>query len=209
MKHWKSLLRSFFIGYSSGFVPGLSYHLGTTLSYLLEKRLKKDKYKVGDLDCLIAAETSNNAGVFSQIIPLLLIGLPITSGQALIYSIVESKGIQLTPDFFQYMLPYMMLVYIASAIIGVIIAGKYVNWIRVLSKIDFRYIYIGIICALLIVTFITGSMYGQPFYYVIVLLCLVPIGYIFKGYDRVPIVFAFLLHDSIYINLLTINALYL
>lgn len=211
LKYWKTVLRGFFIGYVSGFVPGITYHLGTTLSYLIEKRIKKKKnnYEVGDIDCLIAAETANNSGVFSQMIPLLLIGLPITSGQALIYSIVESKGIQPTPDFFQYMLPYIALVYVLSAIVGVFIAGKYVNWIRIFSGFDFRYVYSFIIATLFVVAFVTGNMYGQAIYYVVVLLALVPVGYILKDHDRVPIVFAFLLHDTIYNSLITFNALYL
>ena len=211
LQHWGVVVRGFLIGYVSGFIPGVTYHLGTTLAYLLEKRIKKkqNKYQVGDIDCLVAAETANNAGVFSQIIPLFLVGLPITSTQSFIYSIVESKGIHITTNFFYHMLPYMMVVYMLSAIIGVFIAGKYVNWIRVFSRIDFRYIYIFIIAMLFVVAYITGSMYGQSVYYVVLLIALIPIGYLLKSYDRTPIVFAFLLHDTLYYSIMTFNALYL
>ena len=211
IKSWAVVGRGFIIGYVSGFIPGVTYHLGTTLAYLLEKRMKKKKntYQVGDLDCLVAAETANNSGVFSQIIPLFLIGLPITSSQSFIYSIVESKGTQITVDFFYHMLPYMMVVYMLSAIIGLFIAGKYVNWIRIFSRIDFRYIYASIVVALFIVAYITGAMYGQSMYYIVILLALIPIGYLLKNYDRTPIVFAFLLHDTLYFSAITFNSLYL
>ena len=158
---------------------------------------------------MVAAETANNSGVFSQIIPLFLIGLPITSSQSFIYSIVESKGTQITVDFFYHMLPYMMVVYMLSAIIGLFIAGKYVNWIRIFSRIDFRYIYASIVVALFIVAYITGAMYGQSMYYIVILLALIPIGYLLKNYDRTPIVFAFLLHDTLYFSAITFNSLYL
>jgi TctA family transporter len=211
IKSWAVIGRGFFIGYVSGFIPGVTYHLGTTIAYLFERRIKKKKntYQTGDLDCLVAAETANNSGVFSQIIPLFLIGLPITSSQSFIYSIVESKGTQITTDFFYHMLPYMMVVYMLSAIIGLFIAGKYVNWIRIFSKIDFRYIYASIIAALFVVAYITGAMYGQSVYYVVILLVLIPFGYLLKNYDRTPIVFAFLLHDTLYYSAMTFNSLYL
>lgn len=211
IKSWVVVGRGFIIGYVSGFIPGVTYHLGTTLAYLLEKKMKKKKnaYRVGDLDCLVAAETANNSGVFSQIIPLFLIGLPITSSQSFIYSIVESKGTQITVDFFYHMLPHMMIVYMLSALIGLFIAGKYVNWIRIFSRIDFRYIYASIITALFVIAYITGSMYGQSVYYVVILLAMLPIGYLLKNYDRTPLVFAFLLHDTLYYSAMTVSSLYL
>lgn len=211
IKSWAVVGRGFVIGYASGFIPGVTYHLGTTLAYLLEKKMKKKKntYRVGDLDCLVAAETANNSGVFSQIIPLFLIGLPITSSQSFIYSIVESKGTQITVDFFYHMLPYMMIVYTLSALVGLFIAGKYVNWIRIFSKIDFRYVYASIVATLFVVAYITGGMYGQSVYYVVILLAMLPIGYLLKNYDRTPIVFAFLLHDTLYYSAMTFSSLYL
>jgi putative tricarboxylic transport membrane protein len=205
------LLRSSLIGYFSGFVPGVTFNLGTTLSYFLEKRIKEKKntYKAGDLDCLLAAETANNAGVFSQILPLLLIGIPITASQSFLYDILLSKGLLVTPEFFQLALIKVVIAYAISAFIGLFIAGKYVNWLSWINNFDFRIIYLCILILLGFITYITGLVIFQQWYYVITTLVLIPVGLLLNNYDKFPLIFAFILQDHIYANFLTLSGLLL
>lgn len=186
-----TLIKSILIGYVTGFVPGLTYHLGTTFAYITEK-------KRGSLRSLLAAETANNTGVFTQILPLLIVGIPIANSQALIYNMLESKGLILTPELLSTSIPYVMIAYILSAFICVFLAGKYVNWLRVLNNINFNHIYILVILILVIITYFAGSIYYQGLYYIIVLFTLLPIGFMLRRFDTMILVFSFLLHDFIF-----------
>lgn len=186
-----TLLRSIVIGYVTGFVPGLTYHVGTTFAYMAEKRK-------GSLRSLLAAETANNTGVFTQILPLLIVGIPIANSQALMYNMLESKGVILTPELLSGSISSVMIAYIASALICVFLAGKYVNWLRVLNNVNFNYIYTCVIALLIGITFFAGSVYYQGTYYLLTLFALLPIGFLLKRYDTMILVFSFLLHDFLF-----------
>lgn len=202
-----TLFRSITMGYLIGFIPGLTFHVGTTFAYYTEKKLTKD-YKPGNLNCLLAAETANNTGVFTQILPLLLIGIPITNSQAFIYDLLLTKGMTINVETLYSMLSVVILSYILSAIVGVYAAGKYVNWVSILSKINFNIIYYCVIVLLFGVTFYAGSIYFQGFYYMLTLIVLLPIGLLLRNYDMMILVFSFILHDIIIGTFKTLFNLY-
>ena len=189
-----TLIRGVVIGYLVGFIPGLTFHVGTTLAYYTEKRLTKN-YKQGNLNCLLAAETANNTGVFTQILPLLLIGIPITNSQAFIYDILLAKGMTMDVESLYNLLIAVIVAYVLSAVVGVYTAGKYVNWVSVVAGLDFNKIYYFVIILLLGVAFYAGSMYYQGWYYLLALLALLPFGLLLKKYDTMVLVFTFMLHD--------------
>ena len=205
-----TVLKSSIIGYITGFIPGISYILGVSISYALVKRKKQKQktYEKGDLQSLVASECANNSGSLSVILPLLLVGIPITASQSLIYNIAVQKGIVLSIDFFQSLFSQVILAYIATSIICVFISGKYVNWIGIIQKVNFNYIYLFIIVVLLTVTFIVGIRSQQHWFYLVTLLCLLPVGYIFRNFDTMPLIYGFLLSDIIYDTVTTGIAIY-
>ena len=69
-----SSIRGSVIGYLCGFVPGVNTILATNTSYSVEKRLNRNSPGRQ----LVASETANNSGQFASMLPLLLIGIPIT-----------------------------------------------------------------------------------------------------------------------------------
>ena len=202
-----TLIRSITIGYLVGFIPGLTFHVGTTFAYYTEKKFTKD-YRPGNLNCLLAAETANNTGVFSQILPLLLIGIPITNSQAFIYDLLSTKGMIMSAESLQAMLSTVAVAYILSAIVGVYAAGKYVNWVSVISRFNFNTIYYCVITLLFAITFYTGSIYYQGLYYVLSLLALLPIGLLLRKHDMMILVFTFMLHDTLISTFKTLFDLY-
>ena len=189
-----TLLRSIIIGYIIGFIPGLTFHVGTTIAYYVEKKVTKD-YKRGNLNCLLAAETANNTGVFSQILPLLLIGIPITNSQAFIYDLLLSKNLPLTVDALYDMLSTITIAYMLSAVVGVYAAGKYVNWVSFITLFDFNKIYITVIVLLFVIVFYAGSVYYQSWFYLLSLLALLPLGLLLRHYDTMVLVYTYMLHD--------------
>lgn len=202
-----TLIRSITIGYLVGFIPGLTFHVGTTFAYYTEKKFTKD-YRPGNLNCLLAAETANNTGVFSQILPLLLIGIPITNSQAFIYDLLLTKGMIMSAESLRAMLSTVAVAYILSAIVGVYAAGKYVNWVSVISRFNFNTIYYCVITLLFVITFYTGSIYYQGLYYVLALLSLLPIGLLLRKHDMMILVFTFMLHDILISTFKTLFDLY-
>ena len=202
-----TLIRSITIGYLVGFIPGLTFHVGTTFAYYTEKKFTKD-YRPGNLNCLLAAETANNTGVFSQILPLLLIGIPITNSQAFIYDLLSTKGMIMSAESLQAMLSTVVVAYIMSAVVGVYAAGKYVNWVSVISRFNFNTIYYCVITLLFVITFYTGSIYYQGTYYVLALLALLPIGLLLRKHDMMILVFTFMLHDTLISTFKTLFDLY-
>lgn len=200
------LIRGLTLGYFSSFIPGLTFYIGTTMAYYLEKFIgKRNKtYKEGDISCLLSAETANNAGVFSQLLPLLLLGLPITASQVFIYDIFSMQGLLLTADFFQAMFTQLGIAYIISAIIGLFFAGKYVNWVRHITNMNYRYVYFFILIVLFGITIFVGYTFYQPMFYVQCLFVMLMFGLCINKFDTLPLVFSFLMHDQIQSNLLTL-----
>lgn len=205
-KKW-TLIRSITIGYVIGFIPGLTYHVGTTVAYYTEKRFTED-YKQGDLQCLLAAETANNTGVFTQIMPLLLIGIPITGSQAFIYDLLAAKGMLMEVENLKAMLSTVIVAYVLSAFVGMYTAGKYVNWVSFITKFDFNKIYMFVIFLLLGVAYYAGSIYYQGWYYLLSLLVLLPFGLLLRHRDTMVLVFTFMLHDIIIGTAKTLMNLY-
>ena len=94
-QYFGTLIRSGLLGSIGGFVPGLTYGFSSILAYTSERwlRRRKKSYKPGDMNCLIAAESANNAGAFTQLIPLLFLGIPITASEVMIYHVLEARNL--------------------------------------------------------------------------------------------------------------------
>ena len=152
LKHyWVTLVRSSFLGSIGGFVPGLSYAFSSIFSYTIERwiRQRKNTYNYnGDVNCLIASESANNAGAFTQMIPLLFLGIPITASEALIYNILVSRGLPIDIEWFSNTFETIVVFFVISATIGMLLAGKYVNLLKVLNGVNIGYLYIGIMSVL-------------------------------------------------------------
>lgn len=201
MRYYLStLIRSSFIGSLAGFVPGITYGLSTILAYSYEKTIEisNGSYKKGSLRCLLAAESANNAGVYTQLIPLLFLGIPITASEALIYNILEFRGLSVTADFFKSTFFIVTGFFLLSSSIGLIIAGKYVNWLKFLQKFSLKYIYIVVFIFLLISVYIIGEKTFTGIDHLIILFSLLPIGYLLKYFDNVPLIYGFVLHEILY-----------
>jgi putative tricarboxylic transport membrane protein len=87
-----SILRGSIFGSIGGLVPGITTVASSHLSYAIEKIVHKKTYKKGHMPSIVSSETANNSGSITQLIPLLLLGIPITGSETIIYNILDSKG---------------------------------------------------------------------------------------------------------------------
>lgn len=78
---WKlkfAVIRSVFIGFFCGILPGIGATLAAFMGYNEAVRWAKDKRKFGkgELEGVVSSETANNAATGAAMIPLLALGLP-------------------------------------------------------------------------------------------------------------------------------------
>ena len=160
-QYFGTLIRSGLLGSIGGFVPGLTYGFSSILAYTSERwlRRKKKSYKPGDMNCLIAAESANNAGAFTQLIPLLFLGIPITASEVMIYHVLEARNLPVSIEWFSQTFSTVVWFFVASSTVGLILSAKYVNIIKIINGIKISYVYIFIMLFLLFTIYYTGQQH--------------------------------------------------
>ena len=193
-----TLLRSSIIGALVGFIPGISWGLSTMLAYNSELGIRKRKklYNTqGDVNCLVAAESSNNSGVYTSMVPMLFAGIPITASTALIYNIFMFRGINPTLPFFESLYEITLVGFGISSVVGLLIAGKYVNFLKFLSGLDIRKFYTVMFLLLVVICYFVAEQYYAGFDNMMMLVCLLPFGYLLRNYNTMPLIYGFVLQD--------------
>jgi putative tricarboxylic transport membrane protein len=91
--------RSSIFGFFSGLIPGPGGMMATFGSYGIAKWLSKnpEEFGKGESKGVAAPESANNAAMYAQMVPLLSLGIPFTSGIALLMSGFMIHGIQPGP----------------------------------------------------------------------------------------------------------------
>ena len=209
--YMSTLARSSFLGSVGGFVPGMSYGFSSILAYVSERwlRIRSKQYKLGDTNCLIASESANNAGAFTQLVPLLFLGIPITASEALIYHVLEARNLPVSIEWFSSTFQSVVIFFLISATIGLLLAAKYVNLLRLFNGVKILYVYVAIILFLLFTIYQTGQMYYAGLNHLIIALCLIPFGMLLIKRDPTPLVFGFILHEPLWDSWVRLTELYL
>lgn len=210
MKYYRTLIRSSFLGSLGGLVPGMSFGFSSLLAYVTEKSIRKAKglYKVGDTHSLIACESANNAGVFTQLVPLLFLGIPITASEALIYNILEMRGLPVDIAWFQQTFTAVIGFFAVSSIIGLFLSAKYVNIIKLLNGVPMSTVYVFIFCVLLFALWQTGVSQYAGFNHLLIACLLLPVGVMLHKHDTTPLLFGFLLSEPLIDNLKRVLVIY-
>jgi len=172
------------------------------LAYLISKVKSKDP-----VDRITASETANNAGAFSQLIPLMLLGIPLIGSEALVLNVMEAKGFNLGivsfPETFQTV---AISLFVINAV-GLLLAWPLAKHISKLFMVNLKIVYaIIFICLIAVVAWVGHSNYQLGFY-MITFMALMPIAILLRRFDTMPLVFAFLVHDRIFE--LTFRSVYL
>ena len=189
------------VGSLSGLIPGISYTISSSLAETVEKfrnifnRVSAPQTYYNNI---LSAETSNNAGAITSLIPLLLLGLPILPSEAIILSLVENKGFVIQTAFQTIKNNAILLCVLAVAVsvINLYISGilyKYLAFfIRQQKKIT----------VILLVT-ITMSMLWESYisgHFVltwVTLLISTIVGFAIKTHSAAPILFACLIGNEL------------
>jgi putative tricarboxylic transport membrane protein len=186
-----------FIGFIFGLTPMLTSEISSIISYRLEKYYQtyRKNYSLGNIKTIVASESSAVSGAVVSIMPLLLFGIPITNSEALIYSIVSSKGFIFNFSSYNTLLVPIFGCLVLVAVINYFTSGIYSHIFGKLYRI-LKYKSTNIIIILLI---ISVMFYGYTNYvfleYLITLSIFSIIGYLCRNLNMNAFVFVFLLSN--------------
>ncbi|MBW0156828.1 tripartite tricarboxylate transporter permease [Sedimentimonas flavescens] len=97
-----TMLRSSFLGFLAGVLPGAGASLGSFISYSMEKRLvdRKGTFGKGDPRGVAAPEAGNNAAAGGALVPMLALGVPGSGTTAVLLAVLLSLNITPGPLLF-------------------------------------------------------------------------------------------------------------
>lgn len=147
---------------------------------------------------LIASEGANNAGTFTQLVPLLFLGIPITVSEALIYNILDTRGYPVTIEWFQSTFTMIIIFFLVSATIGLFLAGRYVNFMKYLNNLPIKWVYLGVVLFLFGAIGYVGHQTLAGGEHLLITAMLLPIGLLFYKLDTMPLIYGFILHDKLF-----------
>ncbi len=143
-KRFITVIRSAFIGFFVGIIPGAGATIGSFVSYQQAYNFSKEKEKFGHghPDGIIAAEAANNGLTSGALIPLLTLGIPGGGTAAIMLIVLQSHGVPIGPRLFQSSptLAYsviltMLLAYMVLLIIGLPLTKFFVKATTIPTKI--------------------------------------------------------------------------
>jgi putative tricarboxylic transport membrane protein len=97
-----AMVRSIFIGFFAGILPGIGATLAAFLSYYEAVRWSRtpERFGKGELEGVVASETANNAATGAAMIPLLALGIPGGTMTAVMLAAFQMHGIDPGPSLF-------------------------------------------------------------------------------------------------------------
>ena len=159
LKYFPSILRGTVVGFLSGLIPGASYLISSNLAETIEQKFSKT---TENIKYLISAESANNAGTVSVLLPLLIIGIPIVASEALILGIAETKGynVSVAFNFLKNNLHLILLSLIGINLLNWITSGIFYNSVIRFYNIIKDYSYVGVaIVSIMAMLFFAVSEY--------------------------------------------------
>jgi len=201
--YWKNItssLRGTVIGFFAGFTPGVSTVLSSNLAYNVEKWLqrKKGKYTEGNYNSLVSAETANNAGAFTVLLPLVVFGIPLVPSEALLFELLMTKGTILGQNFTaEFFFSNLVLVLVITNFIALFLAWPMAKYVCYMQKIPVNYFKIFVFALMIYSIYINGVNSFQETYNLLVFFALLPLGYILRKVDTLPLVFVFIIQTRL------------
>lgn len=137
-----------FFGFFIGLIPGISYILGSNLMYLINKRklFKKNANKIDQTLLPIAAsESAHSSGVLAALMPLLIIGIPITASEAVFFNLVTIDfSLNEIIEFFKQNYIHLAINLIVINIVGYYSALKGRHLATLMMKVDLNHLRYGL-----------------------------------------------------------------
>jgi TctA family transporter len=183
----------------SGMTPGLTTILASNLSYSIEKNIRKRKNEYnhnGDINCLVSAETANNSGFLTSLLPLVIFGIPIIGSEAMILNLIEQGGtaVGLNTLMADGMFKTVIVFYFLAGILSLFIAWQGARYCLMVYEIP-KNVLLGLITVVSIFSVAVYSLNSTGIAMNFILLFVFFfIGYLLRRTDTSPVIFAFLIY---------------
>jgi len=205
-KNIASSLRGSAFGCFIGLVPHIGSSVSSNLSYAIEKRfgIKWRQYNdKGDIKTLVAAETANNSTGLVSLLPLILIGIPISASEAMLlgYIDINNYTINYETTVESGMFKTMVIWFIVINVVSFLLAWPLVRYVNILQKINMKHMLWGTGLGLVALTFYLGVKSYEELYYMSVLICLLPVGYWLRKAEPMILMIAFILQDKLFASM--------
>jgi len=193
-----SSLRGSVIGYLCGFVPGVSTVLATNTSYSIEKRMgKKTPSRL-----LVASETANNSGQFASMLPLLLIGIPITGSEVVLYSLLVDAGwspFQFERVHINAEMIYKTIVpwFVFANAVALLVAWPLARKTLAILSLPRQYMVAVLAVGMLLLNSYLGYIDYRFWFYSACLVVFGIVGYLLRKHETIPLIFMFILGNEI------------
>ena len=178
------------LGMIGGLVPGLTTVLSSQFAYAVASKRTADAK-----ERILASETANNAGAITQLIPLLVLGLPLVASEAMALNLMEATGFVATPDSAATMFMGIVPGLLFATIVGVVFAWPLATRILVFLKMNNSSFRISILSFLVLVTLWQAHVDMQLLFVLSCILVLFPLGLVLRKFDTTALVFGFLISD--------------
>ena len=198
MRCLPSSIRGSVIGYLCGFVPGVNTILATNTSYSVEKRLNRNSPGRQ----LVASETANNSGQFASMLPLLLIGIPITGSEVILYSLLVDAGwspfqfdnVSNNADMiFRDIVPW----FVFANLVGLLVAWPFAKKILQLFTASKKYVIILLAIFMMGLNTYLGIQDYRTVLYTVCLIVFGCVGLLIRKHEPIPLIFMFILGNDI------------
>lgn len=202
---WPAGIRGAVVGFIAGTIPGLSYILGSLISSKLEEKISGDPNSI-----VVASESANNAGATSMLLPLFILGIPITLSESIVVTaITTSNSIASIPAIF---VNNWVLFSVYFAIINLILYTLSSRYARNICDFALRHINILSSAALIAVVCsvaLTGWYQLNLTISLIALAVALLIGLKYRTFDWSPLIFAMLMQPFLESSIYKVYQLYL
>jgi TctA family transporter len=200
--HIKSCLRGSIIGCAAGLIPGISYIISANMAESVEKKYQNHSDDdIAKFKYTVAAESANNAGSITVLIPLLLFGLAIIPSEAIVLSIAERKGFFGMEGFYYILENFSLLVGILVLfnLINWILAGYWYTFISTIYTRLSKFVYHIILLVSVFIVLYTGYQDNQLTLTILTFVLSIIAGLFIKNSEsKLVMVFAFFIAGNVY-----------
>ncbi len=196
MKNYWLFLRSCFIGFSLGVIPGVGGVVASFMAYAMAVKMSKtpEKFGTGAIEGVIAVETANDAKEGGNLLPTLAFGIPGNAAMAVLMGGLMIHGLSPGPEMLTKHIDITEFL-IAAAIVGKFVAMAlgllFATRLVFLTKIRCSLMAPGIVVFGLIGAYGSSGKLGD-----VIVAALFGLGAVFMqkyGYSRIALIIALVL----------------
>ena len=191
------------VGFGGGLMPGLAMIFSSMLSYNITCRTTTDPR-----ERIISAETANNAGAVSQLIPLIIFGLPLVPSEAIALSLMELKGFTASIASAAMIFGATALLQMAVAAIGLVLAWPLVTQILKILRTNLKLLRVGILAILVLAILYQAWIDYNMIFVLQCMVCLTIVGWALRLRDTTGLIFGYLISDKLLDYGLRLHSLY-